>query len=221
MNNKVPYLVAGGVVGGILGWLIADYLAYQMDEKRFTRLADAEVAEDLVGGMDKELYEFDENADPRKTDYGGIVVMEEKKTLEELARPYQEETAPYILSAEEWEDPPNQAFERKTVLYYEMDSVYCTDEEELVDDPENLFVPNAHLHFGEGSDDPDVVYVSNPGRSEIYEIFRMRASYQVDVLGEVPVESPKEKVTPKKPANQPGSQKERKKKEAEELGDVD
>lgn len=217
--NKWPYLLAGGVAGGILGYLIADYIAYQMDEAKYEPFTEDE-KEELVGGMDKELYEFGED-DNKKTNYGGVVVMEEKATLEDLARPYQSESAPYILSAEEWEDPPNQAFERQTILYYEMDSVYCTEGGELIDDPENLFVPNAHLHFGEQSDDPDVVYVNNPGRSEVYEIFRMRSSYQVDVLGEVPVEPPKEKVTSKKPANQLGSQKERKKKEAEELGDVD
>lgn len=216
--NKFPYLLAGGVAGGILGYLIADYLAYRMDEVKYEAFTDEE-KEELVGGMDKELYEFEKD-DNKKVNYGGLVVMEEKETLEKLARPYQNESEPYILSAEEWEDPPNQAFERKTILYYEMDSVYCTDQEELVDDPENLFLPNAHLHFGEESDDPDVVYISNPGRSEMYEIFRMRASYKVDVLGEVPVEPPKE-ASPKKRVNQTGSAKERTKKEAEELGDVD
>lgn len=219
--NKVPYLLVGGVVGGILGWLITDYLLYKRDEAKYNIFSDEDAeTEELVGGMDKELYEFDENADPRKTDYGGIVVIEEKKTLEELTRPYQEESSPYILTAEEWGDMGLNSFERKTILYYEMDSIYCTDQEELVDDPENLFLPNAHLHFGEQSDDPDIVYVCNPGRSEMYEILRMRASYQIEVLGEVPVEPPKEG-TSKKRANQPGSKKERIKKEAKELGDVD
>lgn len=219
--NKLPYMLAGGVAGGILGYLIADYLAYRIEENLYydpTEDEDENV-ETQTGGMDQELYEFEEG-DNKKTDYGGLVVMEEKQTLEKLARPYQSESAPYILSAEEWEDLGLNSFERKTILYYEMDSVYCTDQEELVDDPENLFIPNAHLHFGEESNDPDVVYVNNPGRSEMYEIFRMRASYKVDVLGEVPVDPPKED-SPRKPASQPGSQKEREKKEAEELGDVD
>jgi hypothetical protein len=56
----------------------------------------------------------------------------------------------------------------------------------------------------------------------MYEILRMRASYAVDVLGEVSADSPKAKeASPKKRASQPGSKKERVKKEAEELGDVD
>ncbi len=217
--NKFPYLLAGGIAGGILGYLIADYLAYRIEESLYYEPFTDEEKEELVGGMDKELYEFGED-DNKKVNYGGLVVMDEKETLEKLARPYQSESAPFILSAEEWEDLGLNAFERKTILYYEMDSVYCDDQEELVDDPENLFIPNAHLHFGAESNDPDIVYVSNPGRSEMYEIFRMRASYKVDVLGEVPVDPPKE-ASPKKHASQPGSQKERTKKEVEELGDVD
>ena len=220
MNNKFPYLLAGGVVGGILGYLIADYLAYRLDEEKYAVFPDEDAEiEPRSGGMDKELYEF-EKGDNKKTDYANTRVLEEKKTLEELTRPYQDESAPYILSAEEWEDPGLNAFERKTILYYEMDHVYCTDQEELVDDPENLFVPNVHLHFGAESGDPDIVYINNPERSEMYEILRIRASYKVDVLGEVPVDPPKED-SPKKRVNPSGSQKERKKKEAEELGDVD
>ena len=216
--NKFPYLLAGGIAGGILGYLIADYIAYQLDEEKFDVFQDDEV-ESLVGGMDKELYEFDENADPAKIAYGDIRVTRDKETLEELTRPYQDEQAPYIMTADEWGDTIN-AFDRITILFYEMDSVYCTDQEQPILDPTNMFVPNVHLHFGEESEDPDVVFVSNPERSEMYEILRMRASYAVDVLGEVPVEPPKG-VSPKKRDNQPGSQKERKKKEAEELGDVD
>ena len=214
--NKFRYLLAGGIAGGILGYLIADYFAYKMDEAEFETTF--EKGEEHVGGMDKELYEFKDDG-TIGIDYAKRVITEEKATLEELARPYQSEQAPFIITAEEWGDTIN-AFERKTILYYEMDSTYCDDQEVPIEDPENMFVPNAHLHFGEESDDPDVVYISNPGRSEMYEILRMRASYKVDVLGEVPADSPKED-SPKKPASRPGSSKERAKKEAEELGDVD
>ena len=216
--NKFRYLLAGSIAGGILGYLIADFIAYKMDEAEF--LEELPESEELVGGMDKELYDFRDDGTVG-TDYATKrrVLEEDKATLDELVRPYQDEKAPYIISVEEWGDTIS-AFVQKTILYYEMDSIYCDDQEVPVDDPENMFVPNAHLHFGEESDDPDVVYISNPGRSEMYEILRMRASYKVDVLGEVPADSPKED-SPKKPASRPGSSKERAKKEAEELGDVD
>jgi len=216
LMNKFRYLLAGGIAGGILGYLIADYFAYQMDDAAFE--AEWVDPEEHVGGMDKELYDFKDDGDIA-VDYAKRVITEEKAELEELARPYQSESAPFIITAEEWGDTIN-AFERKTILYYELDSVYCDDQEVPVDDPENMFVPNAHLHFGQESDDPDVVYISNPGRSEMYEILRMRASYAVDVLGEVSADPPKED-SPKRPVSQTGSQKERLKKEAEELGDID
>lgn len=218
--NKFRYLLAGGIAGGILGYLIADYFAYKIDEASFeAEWKDPEEGEELVGGMDKELYEFEDDGSINIEYDSKRITAEEKATLEELARPYQPETAPHIISAEEWGDTIS-AYVQKTVLYYEMDSIYCDDQEVPIEDPENMFVPNAHLHFGQESNDPDVVYISNPGRSEMYEILRMRASYKVDVLGEVPADPPKED-SPKKPANQPGSSQERAKKEAEELGDVD
>ena len=217
---KFRYLLAGSITGGVLGYLIADFIAYKMDEADFnaTLVEDDLDAAGLVGGMDRELYEFKDDG-KIATDYAKRVIKEEKETLEELVRPYQDEKAAYIISAEEWGDTIS-VFVRKTVLYYEMDSIYCDDQEVPIDDPENMFVPNAHLHFGEESDDPDVVYISNPGRSEMYEILRMRASYKIEVLGEVSLDSPKED-SPKKRVNQPGSPKERAKKEAEKLGDVD
>jgi len=222
MNNKFPYLLAGSIAGGILGYLIADYIAYKMDEAKFNATMEDDLdSAGLVGGMDRELYEFNEDGTV-SVDYAKTplrVLTEDKATLDELVRPYQDEKAPYIISAEEWDDTIS-AFVQKTVLYYEVDNIYCDDQEVPIDDPENMFVPNAHLHFGQESNDPDAVYISNPGRSEMYEILRMRASYKVDVLGEVSADSPKED-SPKKPASQPGSAKERAKKEAEELGDVD
>jgi hypothetical protein len=224
LMNKLPYLLVGGVAGGVLGYLIADYFAYKMDEAGYAAAYERypereDESAELVGGMDKKLYDFDKE-ESAKTDYAKRVLTEEKASLEELARPYQIEQAPFIVSAEEWGGDTVNVFARKTILYYEMDSIYCDDQEVPVDDPENMFVPNAHLHFGQESNDPDVVYISNPGRSEMYEILRMRASYAVDVLGEVSADSPKED-SPKKRDNLPGSEKERVKKEVEELGDDD
>jgi hypothetical protein len=223
LMNKLPYLLVGGVTGGILGYLIADFIAYKMDEAGYAAAYERypereDESAELVGGMDKKLYDFDKE-DSAKTDYAKRVLTEDKAALDELVRPYQDEQAPFIMSAEEWEDTVS-AFERKTILYYEMDHIYCTDQEVPVDDPDNMFVPNAHLHFGQENDDPDIVYISNPSRSEMYEILRMRASYEIDVLGEGPADSPKED-SQKKRDNLPGSEKERIKKEVEELGDDD
>lgn len=221
--NKIVLVGIGGVAGGVLGYLIADYVAYQLEEKWARELFN-EVEEELepqVGGMDKELYEFEESKNDQ-TDYSGKVkkLIKEKPSLEELVRPYHEETEPYIMTLEEWEDSV-KGFERRTIQYYEMDGVFCNEQEEIEDDVINKFGPNPFLHFGEGSDDPDVVYICNPSRSEMYEILRMKASYQADVLGEPAEEEKPKKATRrsrKKPVSQSGSKTE---KEAEELGGAD
>lgn len=221
--NKILLAAGGGVAGGILGYLIADYIAYMLDERAFyAEIEEEEIMTELeqkVGGMDKELYDFEEG-DNDKTDYTKKTkkLIDQKPKLEELVRPYQEEKEPYVMTAEEWEETMS-GYERHTILYYEMDGVYCNDQEEIIDDPKNMFVPNAFLHFGEGSEDPDVVYIANPHRSEMYEILRMKASYQVDVLGESPPEeTPKKGRTRKRSGSQATS---KTKKEAEELGGED
>lgn len=221
--NKIVLVGVGGIAGGVLGYLIADYLAYQLDEKAFEK----EVRESLqelepqIGGMDKELYEFEKSKNDR-TDYTGPVkkLIKEKPSLEELVRPYHEEKEPYVMTLDEWEDSV-KGFERKTILYYEQDGVYANEQEEIEDDVINKFGPNPFLHFGEGSEDPDVVYICNPSLSEMYEILRVKSSYQVDVLGEQPEEEEKPKKarrSRKKPDSPSGSKTE---KEAEELGGTD
>ena len=221
--NKIAATLAGGVVGGVIGYLVADYVAYQINERRFTRLATLEgVEEELeqqIGGMDQELYAFEESKN-EQTNYAGLTkeMIEDKPKLEKLVRPYHDEREPYIMTAEEWSETVN-AYERMTIMYYEMDGVYCDDQENLIDDPMNMFVPNAFLHFGEDSKDEDVVYISNPRRSEMYEILRMKASYQVDVLGETPVEVPEKKGRTRKKRESPSGSKIEK--EAEDLGGTD
>ncbi len=219
--NKFRYLLAGSIAGGILGYLIADFIAYKMDEAGYAaayKKYPEREGEEPVGGMDTELYNFKDDG-TIGTDYAKRVTPEDKATLEELTRPYQDEKEPFIIPFNEWDDSIS-SFVQKTILYYEHDNIFCDDQEVPIEDPVNMFGPNVHLHFGEDSDDPDAVYVSNPGRSEMYEILKMKASYKADVLGEVDADSPKED-SPKKRVNQPGSSQERAKKEAENLGDVD
>lgn len=222
--NKLALILGGGVVGGVVGYLIADYFAYKLSEEMYDVFVDEHVVEELqqqVGGMDTELYRFTKE-DNEQVNYAGLTktMIEDKPKLDELVRQeqYSEEKEPYVMTLEEWEETMN-AFARQTILYYEMDGVYCTDQEEIVDDPTNMFVPNAFLHFGEGSKDSDVVYICNPNRSEMYEILRMKASYQADVLGESPPEEPPKKARTRKPReSRSGSKTE---KEAEELGGND
>lgn len=220
--NKIVATLAGGVVGGVIGYLIADYVAFQIHEKGQIWENPEDELQSPIGGMDNELYEFKESKNDQ-VNYAGLTkqMIEDKPKLEELVREYQteDEREPYVMTLEEWEETM-KPFERMTILYYEMDGVFCNEQEEMVDDPENWFVPNAFLHFGEGSKDEDVVYICNPNRSEMYEILRMKASYQVDVLGETPPEVPEKKSrTRKKRESQSGSKTETS--EAEELGGND
>lgn len=75
-----------------------------------------------------------------------------------------------ILTLEEYTEDSYKVFAKETILYYEGDTTFTNEGEDLIDGPESLFGPNIHLHFGEGSEDPDVVYLRNNKTGTDYEI---------------------------------------------------
>lgn len=224
--NKYISSTIGGVIGGVFGWLVADYILYKLDEKdsSFVDFWPVEAIE-RPGGMDRELYEEFEKDKNDKTNYAGMVkkvIRKEVQTLDDISRQeaYAAESEPFVTILEDWDEDMLGDAQHYTISYYPEDGVYCYEDEQLVEDPDNTFVPNAFLHFGEGSEDEDIVYIRNPRRNAIYEIIRLPGkSYKIDVLGEIEEEEPVKK-TRRKRTPKPGSVN-AKKAEAESLGGED
>lgn len=216
-------LVTGisAVVGAITGYLVTDLLVYEYEKYRFKQ---------AIKNLDELEPEYDQPPAPyfekgyntlldgmpedvvKKIDYSGY---SEKGSLEELAKPYLQETGPAIVSYDEWEDNPGD-FNRVVVAYYTEDMVFSVhDDEDVVMDSQDVFGPNVHLHFGEISGDDDVVYVVNPSLGSIFEINRVHGSYAVEVKGEEPEPEKPPRAAPKRHARRAAVQK---KEEQEEDG---
>lgn len=191
-TQTMMYVGGGALFGGILGYLIVDYLIYKNLEKEFAEKSPVQ----------EWMFEHagDEMSVIPNIDYSRY----SKADLGELSKPYLADMSPYVATLEDWNllDIP-----KRTILYYTEDSVFSDGTGEIIKSPQNIFGPNAQLHFGEESEDEDVVYIHNPGLNLIYEIIRQHESYKVTVLGEEP---PEKKDSPKREAREAG------KKESEE-----
>jgi hypothetical protein len=180
----VPML-AGAVVGGVIGYFFSSLVINQLLKRS------EEWEENNVWVHEREL-ETGAHVVPhtaRKMDYTQFA--KEKGELNELVRPYVSSVSEgtntrsdkiYVISVEEYDI--NRATNKEPVAFYKDDNTFCNNNEEIIDDPVSLFGPNVHLHFGEQSEDPDIVYVRNDNNGCDYEITQIHNSYAVLILGQ-------------------------------------
>lgn len=184
--NKFLYIGIGIAVGGVSGYLLAELIAYKISEEQWLEEEDFDTDPqftnlDFVSETGEVL--------KRKMERGEMVDYNKfsKQSLETLVEPYVESVEPQIISLEEWVNFSEEDYERCVVTYYEADTTFANQNEEIIKAPQELFgVPNIHLHFGEKSEDSDIVYVVNPNVESVFEVVRIHESYKVQVLGEEP-----------------------------------
>lgn len=204
MNQKEMVVVGfSALLGGISGYLLADWLVYKyitVDKESFDRMQELAETYDTVTdtlnnmpplGQEEMVEELRNNT--LRTDY----TIHSKPDLSEVAKQITNLDAPHIITLEEFEDGIS-GYESVDIKYYKDDGIFASAEtDEEISAPQNLFGPNVHLHFGEDSDDPDIVYVSNPRLAIMYEIVQIYGSYAGMVNGEN--KTPPKKKAPAKP----------------------
>lgn len=193
-GTNLTWMIAGAVVGGISGYLVTDLILYKLEERKVMK-----EFEEFNDGIEERLVTLaniqKSEIDKARIDY----TKHSKSDLKDLVKQYTSEDAPYIVTVEDYNDE-GDPFGRLSIIFYEEDAVFADANEEVIDNPQNLFGPNIHLHFGEKSEDPDIVYVCNPGEGVIFEIIRMHTSYKVEVLGEPAEPEKPKKAAPKRRA---------------------
>jgi hypothetical protein len=186
--RRLGLIAAGGLAGGVIGYFLGGLIVNQLEKRNEELEEDAWL---------KEVYEG-------KADSGGPTEVQVAKQkdytkyakgeLAELVKPYTSSISEEpnkkrnikadkirIITAEEYER--NRATAKEPIAYYEEDTTFADAQEEIIDDPNRLFGANIHLHFGEESDDPDIVYVRNENTGVDYEITRVHNSYSIFVMG--------------------------------------
>jgi len=195
MENTYPermlYISLGALLGGLIGVMVADVIAYKFLEAELKELNEEVEDEDDLLDARMQLSTSSlsqEHEVPEPVNYRAAV----KPALEALVRPYlPPREDPYVISLREWENLDSMVTP-DVVAYYAEDGVYSDVEDLIIDDVVGVLGPNPHLHFGELSEEEDTVYIMNPRLGRAFEVTRLEGSYKELVLGEAP-EPPKPK----------------------------
>lgn len=195
--KKLFYVLGGGLVGGAIGWVIGEVLAYQIYEKKQLEM---EEYVDLVVNVE---YKEEEGKDlPNNNLSKSINVAPERKIITNYVEKYKEgklklkpatddelvpdpldqRQFPAIVSESQWIEAGDE-YERVNLCYYEEDDVFTDSSDKILEIYEDLIGEDALTSFGQESNDPDVVYIQNEEEMAIYEIIRLHGSYEELVLG--------------------------------------
>lgn len=181
-QTSLLLIVAAGT-GGLTGYLICDALLYRMIKNDLDRgdpgqfqLEFPEETTSIYTPPEKGKVPYEKMAHARLVREEGYIPPEPEEAIRIVPKDYLAEASELM----------------EQVIYYADDGVYVIeDTREKVEDPNNLFIPNTHLHFGEETQgilspegDPDVVYILNANVGLVYEIIRVSGSYSSEILGE-------------------------------------
>lgn len=89
---------------------------------------------------------------------------------------------PYVISVDEFMND-NPEYDKTTITYFEGDDTLCDEREEIVPDVEGVITTDALAHFGNMSNDRNVVYVRNDRISTDFEIIRDKRNWHEVVAG--------------------------------------
>lgn len=93
---------------------------------------------------------------------------------------------PYVIHQDEYHETedgrPRPGWSQAAFAYYTRDDVLTDELDGVIQNAEDI-IGRYNLRFGDGSDDPDVVFIRNPERMMEMEITRVDQSYEEHVLG--------------------------------------
>lgn len=193
--RNTSLIALGGMLGGMIGYILGELIIEKLIEKDLEKFL-----ENPYGDQEEEEEEVKPEPEKRLKDYTKYA----KEELSELVKPYTTSIAEepkkltekiMIISFDDYSE--DRSHNKEPITYYENDTTFADAQEDIIDDPNSLFGPNIHLHFGEESEDPDMVFVRNENTGVDYEISRIHNSYSVIVMG-MPEEPPKEKAKKRK-----------------------
>lgn len=188
--KSLGLIALGGVVGGLTGYFLASLVINQLlEQQEYFEEEEESINIEVKTGTPETV----KLKKVEKRDYTKYA----KEDLAELVKPYTTEGSANskqdnirVISLEEYES--NRTVNRELITYYAGDTTFCDATEEIIPNPEDFFGANVHLHFGEESQDPDIVYVRNENNGVNYEITQVPGKYSVIIMG-LPDDEPKSK----------------------------
>lgn len=211
---KVAIFVAGASIGAGVAYVVTKKRYEQIVEEELESMKEyilngLQETEDEVSAT-SEVYQ-DERVVPFNPRYKKILgqysgdieaskamadVVEVERDEEEDYEEYEQKSYasnqykkenPYVISIEEFSEEMDH-YDKVTVYFYEDDEVLADENEEVITDMDGTVGRDNMGFFGEGSNDPEVVYIRNEKLEIDYEVIRLSKSYSETVLGMEPVE---------------------------------
>lgn len=121
---------------------------------------------------------------PLKVDYAKTVRVFQETPVEEITEDLirnRTEEAPYIIGKEEFLNGEKE-FVQVTLTYFVGDKVLIDEQQRVMDDVDETVGEDNLNRFGQGSKDPNVVYVRNDALELEFEILRSEGKYSEEVL---------------------------------------
>lgn len=106
---------------------------------------------------------------------------ERMEHLDKVGIGHDRDEYPGVITMEEFLE--DSIYDKLTIYYYEDDDTLADEEGACIADVASIIGDDALNSFGEGSEDPEVVYVRNPMLGIDYEVIRLSKSYAKEVLG--------------------------------------
>ena len=197
-TSKIVPALIGFMVGAGLGYLVADYYVEKIIDEAYEEVDNGPWGDETGITV---LEEGDsENKDGKlagkSVDYRRFVKTEDKEELSKLTEPYimkVTDKTPMIITEENW-NSKHPTYEKIQLFYYAGDRVYADINDEEVNVASDHLGSDAHEHFGELSNDPDILYIRNHAEMTDYEITKLDGSY-----AELVLHLSKEEANPKPP----------------------
>ncbi len=190
-GKKILILIIAALLGGGGGYLGGKLLIEKLNEGK------EEEGEFIPYVPPPKVSYEDENGEVKTAKSQVNYEKFSKTSLEKLAGKYKSSSGEdpesiRIINDVEWEDAE---YPKRSISYY-MDGKCADEVGDIIPNFQELVGPNPHLHFGEESSDPDVVYFRNTTLRTDYELIRMAGTYDKEVLG-IEEERQKPKAKPK------------------------
>lgn len=98
--------------------------------------------------------------------------------------PKRKSGVPYVISREEFDENPKD-YDQRALTYFSKDDVVIDEQDTPIGDVLGLLGPVALDQFGNGSHDPNIVYVRNDFLSMDFEVCYDPDSFEETVLGHI------------------------------------
>lgn len=196
----IMYSILGALAGALTGYLIGDAVGWKRMYADVDYTDEYEDEMDYHNDVPPKSHVTKSSIVPSKEVRAPVRNYKPKETIrkpsaEELVQRYlptEEKTEPYIISEDMFRsaDEYFPMYTADEIVYYEGDSVFADVEDNPIEDVYETLGANPHLHFGEGTDDQNTVYIASPRLGRIFEVTKVLESYATTVLGEEPPNKP-------------------------------